>query len=188
MKTKISAPALACVAVLTLGAAGAAQAQDDVYWSIGMSAPGMQVGVSNAPAVVVQAPVYVHAQPPVYVPAPVYVQPRTVYVAPRTVYYAPAYPLYYGHPGNGWGRGDRGEHEGYRGHGERGEHEGYRGYGDRGEHVVYRGYGSGEPRIESVQRNFEMQPVGRGDGRTDGGTNGRTQGTQFKRNFEVRAR
>ena len=92
MKSNISVPALAtltCVAVLTLGASGAAQAQDDVYWSIGMSAPGMQVGVSNAPTVVVRPPMYV-LPPPVYVP-------RVVYESPREVYYRHAHAVDHGH-------------------------------------------------------------------------------------------
>ena len=94
------------VALGTLGAAGVAQARNDVYWSVGVGSPGVAVGVGNVP------PVYVVAPQPVYVaPQPVYVAPQPVYVAPRHVYgpppayyapprvvYRPA-PYYYGPPG-----------------------------------------------------------------------------------------
>jgi hypothetical protein len=91
---KVAAIALALAAA---GTASVAQARDNVYFSIGANvAPGVAVGVSNAP-------VY---YPPVYVqPAPVYVQPApvyygynygpSVYVRPAPIYYAPA-PVYYG--------------------------------------------------------------------------------------------
>jgi len=77
--------AAAVLGMAALGATGLAQA-GDVYWSLGVSSPGIAVGVANAPPVYVQpAPVYV-------APAPVYVQPRPVYVRPAPVYYgAPAY-------------------------------------------------------------------------------------------------
>ncbi|MES2911495.1 MAG: hypothetical protein V4718_08920 [Pseudomonadota bacterium] len=75
----------ATLAVAAFGFAGAAQARDNVSFSVGIGVPGVQVGVTNA------YPVY---QQPVYVqPAPVYVQPRPVYV-PRPVYYGPQ-PVYY---------------------------------------------------------------------------------------------
>jgi hypothetical protein len=115
MKSKISVPALAtlaCVTVLTLGAS-AAQAQEDVYWSIGMSAPGIQLGVSNAPAVVVRPPVYAVPAPVYAIPAPVYPAPRVVYEPPRQVYYRQAMPVHYGHTGYayGWRGEERFEHE-----------------------------------------------------------------------------
>jgi len=99
--------AKAAAVLLALAAAGTAtvaQARDNVYFSIGANvAPGVAVGVSNAP------PVY---YPPVYVqPAPVYVAPAPVYVRPAPVYYeaAPVYygaaPVYYGQPG--WRHGHR---------------------------------------------------------------------------------
>ncbi len=82
-----------------LGFAGAAQARDNVYWSLGVGAPGVALGVGNAPPVV-------YAPPPVYVaPPPVYVPPRPVYMAPPPAYYAPpvvyrpAPGYYYGPPG-----------------------------------------------------------------------------------------
>lgn len=130
MNTKISVSTLAsvaCVAALTLGASGTAQAQDNVFWSIGMSSPGVRIGMSNAPVVVVQHPVYVQ-------PRPVYVQPRPVYVVPRQVVYMPPQPVYYGY--SGWERGHN-EHGGYRGHGYRSE--------QRFEH---RGDGRGEGRLQ----------------------------------------
>jgi hypothetical protein len=67
--------AAAALTVAALGAATAANANPNVYLSI-----GLQGGHS-----------YGYAQPaPVYVqPRPVYVQPRPVYVAPRPVYVAP---------------------------------------------------------------------------------------------------
>jgi hypothetical protein len=92
----------AAVGVVALAAVGtAAQARDNVYWSVGVdAAPGVSIGVGNTrPVVVAPAPVYV-------APAPVYVAPRPVYVAPAPVYYAQPAPVYYydGHPGKrkGW--------------------------------------------------------------------------------------
>ena len=113
------------------------------HWSIGISSPGVVVGVGNggyrggavyappAPRYYSAPPGY-YAPPPVYyAPAqpPVYYQPRPVYVPPPPVYFAPvARPIYYAPPvlvpaqrpyyGPGW-RGQR--------HGER--HHGY-GYRD----------------------------------------------------------
>ncbi|HXD41546.1 MAG TPA: hypothetical protein VN649_13330 [Ramlibacter sp.] len=74
---KVAAVALALAAV---GTASVAQARSNVFFSIGANvAPGVAVGVSNAP-------VY---YPPVYAAAPVYVQPAPVYYYP---------PVYYGPP------------------------------------------------------------------------------------------
>lgn len=90
MKINRSASSLvvvASVALAALGMTGAAQAQD-VYWSVGVSSPGVQVGVANARPMLVQQPMYQPvyvAPPPVYwrAPRPVaYVQPAPVYVAP----------------------------------------------------------------------------------------------------------
>jgi hypothetical protein len=132
MNTKISASTLAsvaCVAALTLGASGAAQAQEDIFWSIGMSSPGVQIGMSNAPTV--------------YVQPPVYVQQRPVYVVPRQVVYMAPQPVVYGYPGYGY-RNYR-EHEGYRGHGYRGEE---RFEHERGGRLEGRGEGRVEGRGE----------------------------------------
>lgn len=55
--------------------AGASNAHaGDVYWSVGVQSPGVQLGVSNAPP----APVYVHRPRP----QAVYVQPTPVVVYP----------------------------------------------------------------------------------------------------------
>ena len=54
----------------------------DVYWSVGVHQPGVSVGVSNAPPVVVHtAPHVIYAPPPrvVYGPAPVVVYQQPVY-------------------------------------------------------------------------------------------------------------
>lgn len=82
--------ATAVVTAFTLGA-GAAQARgDDVYWSVGVSSPGVSVGVSNAPpprAVVVQPqPVVIHHPAPVVIHQP-YPYVRPVVVHPRPVVY-----------------------------------------------------------------------------------------------------
>lgn len=108
MKAKSSLKALAamvCTAALTLAASGAAQAHgDNIYWSIGMSSPGVQVGVSSAPPMVMYPPVY---------------------VTPRPVIYMPAGPVVYGPPG--WRR-HHGHHGGYQNYG----YERHGGHGERG--------------------------------------------------------
>lgn len=80
MKRLISAKSLAAVAVVlgAFGAASAAHARSDVYFSIGVQSPGYGYGYP--------APVYVEPQP-VFVPQPVYVAPRPVYVQPQNYYY-----------------------------------------------------------------------------------------------------
>ena len=124
MKTAIKANrsvalfgAAAALALASLGFAGAAQARDNVTFSVGVGVPGVQVGVTNAYPVY-QQPVYVQPAPVYYPPpAPVYYAPRPVYVRPAPVYYAPA-PVYYGprhggyygprpvyYQGHGYGRG-----------------------------------------------------------------------------------
>lgn len=133
MKTAIKANrsvalfgAAAALALATLGFAGAAQARDNVTFSVGVAAPGIAVGVTNGYPVY-QQPVYVQPAPvyyqpaPVYYPRPVYVRPAPVYVVPQPVYYprhggyyGPRYgyaPVYYqrpgGHRGHGHGHGHR---------------------------------------------------------------------------------
>ena len=105
---------LLSVAALTLACAGAASAQD-IFWSIGMSSPGVQVGVSNAPPVVVYPqPVVVH-RPMVVAPRPVVVQSQPViYVQSAAVMLPPKRLEYrewrHGHDHGrhrGWDRGDR---------------------------------------------------------------------------------
>lgn len=133
-KAKSSLAALALLTAMGLGASGAAQAHgDDIYWSIGMSQPGMQIGVSNG-SVVVAAPY------------PVVVQPRVVY-APQPVYYPQpvyrvAYPGYY-ERGHGYGHW-RGRDERWEGH--RGGREEYGRGGERHEgrgHEQGRAHGDG---------------------------------------------
>lgn len=70
----------ASVALAALGMTGTAQAQN-VFWSVGVSSPGVQVGVANAqPMMVVQQQMY----QPVYRASRSmgYVQPAPVFVAP----------------------------------------------------------------------------------------------------------
>ena len=102
----VRAAAVATLGAAALAAAGAAQARDNVFWSVGLASPGVQVGVSNGQQFYGQvAPVYVQ-------PAPVYVQPAPVYVQPAPVYYRPAPVAYqqapvvlanYGYGGYGYG-------------------------------------------------------------------------------------
>jgi hypothetical protein len=101
---KLAAAALALAAA---GTASVAQARSDVYFSVGAHvAPGVSVGVSNAPvyyppvyaALVYAYPAPVYVRPPIVVSPPIYysygyARPLPVYVAP------PAY--YYGHTGHG---------------------------------------------------------------------------------------
>lgn len=121
-RTVILASASAALAVAAMGFAGAAQARDDVYWSVGVGSPGVSVNVGNAQPVYSQpAPVY-YQPAPVYVqPAPVYYQPRPVYVRPAPVYFAPQ-PVYY---------------EQRRGHGRR------HGHGGQYMQAPQQGYGGG---------------------------------------------
>lgn len=59
------------LALALLVGAGAAQARSDVNWAVGISAPGVAVGVGNGyPAVVAPAPVYYAPPPPVYYAPP----------------------------------------------------------------------------------------------------------------------
>lgn len=70
----------AAVALVVAGAAGAANARSNVYFSVGANiAPGIVIGASNG----YYGPAY-----------PTYVQP--VYSVPAPVYYAPTYSNYYG--------------------------------------------------------------------------------------------
>lgn len=118
MKIKRTARSWVAAAGMALGAlvtAGAAQAGDNVYWSVGMSVPGMQVGVANAVPVVQQ----------VYLPRPqMYVAPQPVYVQPAPVYMAqPQYvQVGWDRPDYGWKRHHRHRHHDHHGHrGHRGD-------------------------------------------------------------------
>ena len=116
-RTLLMAGAAAVVSVAAQGFSTGAQARSDINFSVGVSAPGVVVGVSNAYPVYT-SPVYGYQPQPVYVqPPPVYYQPRPVY-RPRPVYVqAPVYvgppPVYYRggphyrHPGRGHGHGHR---------------------------------------------------------------------------------
>ena len=113
MKSQGLMPSLAAatLAFAALAASGTASA-NDVYWSIGVSSPGIQVGVQNAPPVVYR-PVVVYSQPQVVYQQPqliyqqpqvvyqqpqvVYQQPQVVYVRPQPVYVQPP-PIYYTRP------------------------------------------------------------------------------------------
>lgn len=123
MNIKLSTRAFAASAALALaglGMTGAAQARDDVYWSIGLSSPGVQLGVANAPPVIVHQPVYSQPYPIYSEPRTVYRQPPVVYVAPRPIVYVRPAPVYlpppryvragWDHPGRGWRHG-HGRHE-----------------------------------------------------------------------------
>lgn len=73
--------AAGAVAAGAFFAASAASAQ--VSWSVGVSTPGVVVGVGG--------PGYYAPPPPVY-----YAPPPPVYYRPAPVYYAPPPPVYYG--------------------------------------------------------------------------------------------
>ena len=98
-----SLTALAGLAAFAMGASSAAQARD-VYWSVGIAAPGAQVGLSNAPPVVYHYPVVVAPQP-VYAPyRPIVVQPSPIYYG-QPQYYGPPQVIYVPQPvygGSGW--------------------------------------------------------------------------------------
>ena len=86
MKSSISTRfvAAAALAVAAFGAASAAHARSDLYFS---------VGVQGAPVYVEPAPVYVQPRPVYVQPRPVYAQPP-IYTAPAEVYVRPGPPVY----------------------------------------------------------------------------------------------
>lgn len=84
-----------CATALGLALSAAGAHAGDVYWSLGMQAPGVVLGAGNV------APVYV-APAPLYIPPPpvaVYQAPVAVYPAPRTIV-APAYGAAWAPPGH----------------------------------------------------------------------------------------
>ncbi|MEO7152371.1 MAG: hypothetical protein ABIX46_11775 [Burkholderiaceae bacterium] len=93
---------VALAAAATVLAAGAAHAGSNVYWSIGLNAPGVGTVISNAPGYYDPAPVYAYPPQVVYAPTPrVYYPPQVeyapsprVYYPPQVVYERPA-PIYY---------------------------------------------------------------------------------------------
>lgn len=91
-RSALVAGAMATLAVIGMGFAGAAQARDNVSWSVGVGVPGAVVNVGNG-GQVYQQPVYMQPQPVYVQPAPVYYQQRPVYVQPAPVYYQPR-PVY----------------------------------------------------------------------------------------------
>ena len=103
------AGATATLALAAMSFAGSAHARDNVFWSVGMGAPGVSLNVGNAGPVYMQSqPVYVQPEPVYYQPEPVYYQPRPVYVRPAPVYVQPE-PVYYGRP-YGWNRRHGGQY------------------------------------------------------------------------------
>ncbi len=122
--------AAAVVGASALVAGGAAQARD-VFWSVGVGSPGVQVNASNAPQLLYPRPVVVVPQPVYYTqPAVVYQPPQVVYQPPQVVYgppvvvygppavvYAPAtYYLQSGWTEPGYRHGWRPRHRGRHGH------------------------------------------------------------------------
>lgn len=97
-----------------------------VYWSIGISSPGVSTTVSNArpivyvapppvvyypaPPVVVHPPVVYHAPPVMYQAPPVMYQAPPVIYGPPRVIYQPAPVVVYPHPRGHWKEGKRGEY------------------------------------------------------------------------------
>jgi hypothetical protein len=83
--------ASAAAAAWALSASPAQARNDDVYWSVGVTSPGVVVGVSNAPpprpVVVYPQPVVVHQPAPVVVYGPPHPHTRPVVVYPRPVVY-----------------------------------------------------------------------------------------------------
>ena len=103
--------AAAGVALAALAGTSAAQASD-VYWSVGVAAPGVVVGVGNGYSVyTAPAPRYYAPPPQAYYPPPApvyYAPPPPVYYAPPPVYYP---PQNYGYRGNnGYYRGNSHHH------------------------------------------------------------------------------
>ncbi|GAB3646564.1 hypothetical protein [Ramlibacter alkalitolerans] len=112
MQRKFLRP-LAAVAFAVL-AAGAAQARDNVTWSVGIdAAPGVAIGATNArPVMVAPAPVVVAPQPVYVAPRPVVVERRPVVVVqPEPVYVVP------GHRGHKHHHDRHDRHDHGRGHG-----------------------------------------------------------------------
>lgn len=119
------------VGALALSAGHAHARDNSVYWSVGVNGPGVSVGVSNAPAVVVSPPVVIAPRPYVVQPRPVIVQPAYAYPYPYPYRYVRPVvvveePYYAPYPGRRYwdGRHDRrdwghGRGNGHRKHGDR---------------------------------------------------------------------
>ncbi len=104
-RSAVMAGMAATLAVAAMSFAGAVQARDNVYWSVGVGTPGAVVDVGNSPY---PQPVYVQPAPVYVQPRPVYVQPRPIYVQPQPVYYERPYGHRH-HDGEYW----RGRRDGY---------------------------------------------------------------------------
>ena len=84
MKTRFFSAFAGLIALLAIGLSGAAHAQQQqVYWSVGLSSPGVQLGVGSAQPMLVLQPGY----------QPLYLQSRPVYLAPQPVYYVRPAPV-----------------------------------------------------------------------------------------------
>lgn len=128
----MAAGALALAALAGTQTAAAA----DVYWSVGVSGPGVMV-IGNRPP---PPPVVVVQQPEIYAPAPHYYRPPQPVYYPQPVVVYPGRPPHHHHDrwddrGDGrWGGRDDGRWERH-GHGRFEAHPGQRGgrdeYGDR---------------------------------------------------------
>ena len=104
---------VAAVVVGSFAFAGAAQARDNVQFSVQIGSPAYAYPVYSQPQVVYAQPqpVYVQQSPVYLQPAPVYYQGPPVYYQGPPVYYRPAL-VTYGYPSapprgyhNGYGRG-----------------------------------------------------------------------------------
>lgn len=94
--------AAGAIAASALFAAASANAQ--VSWSVGISAPGVAIGVAEpGPVYYEPAPVYSRPAPIYYQPAPpvYYQRPPPAYDRPAPVYYGPPAQGYY-EPGERW--------------------------------------------------------------------------------------
>ncbi|NDP40259.1 MAG: hypothetical protein GZ093_16185 [Rhodoferax sp.] len=141
------AGATATLAIAALTFTGSAKARDNVYWSVGVGAPGVSLSVGNA------GPVYGYAQPVYFEPEPIYYQPRPVYVRPAPIYVQPL-PVYYGRP-NGWNQRHGRQHV----------------------QSPRSGYGAGYyDRSYAPVSQVVHQRDGRGDHRYDGRRDGRYEG------------
>ncbi len=83
--------------VLAIGAASLSAQAQEVYWSLGWSAPGVQIGASNALPVFVQPryqPIYQPGYAPVVEYASPYWREPTVRMAPPSVVYLPRPAVY----------------------------------------------------------------------------------------------
>ncbi len=119
--------ALAALALGGLVTSATVQA-GNVSWTVGVSSPGVQVGVSSGG--------YYGGYQPTYVDQyPVYVQPQPVYVAPRPFVYvrpAPVYVTQYEYAPVEWQRPGPGWRQGHRHHPHNGYHSGGYDRDDRG--------------------------------------------------------